>query len=237
MVISSFYLTLAFSSLRRRPHRHRHPDGLVDGVIAIISPLLSLRRRRPTDTVILAVDRRGHRHPGGLVDGGIAIISPLFSALVTPPSTDGHRHPAVDQRGHRHPGGLVDGGIAIISPLFSALVTPPSTDGHRHPCGRPTRAPSSWRSRSRDLALAPPWCRPGCATAQQRGHRRLPYRLIAGCRLRHLVPPSLRHCSTTRVSSSSLPSHSGISPSSRPRAALVAPPLNNAGIVVFLAVS
>ena len=187
MVISSFYLTLAFSSLRRRPHKHRHPGGLVDGVIAIISPLLSLRRRRPTDTVILAVDRRGHRHPGGLVHGG----------------------------------------IAIISPLFSALVTPPSTDGHRHPCGRPTRAPSSWRSRSRDLALVPPWCRPGCATAQQRGHRRLPYRLIAGCRLRHLVPPSLRHCSTTRVSSSSLPSHSGISPASRPRAALLAPPSNN----------
>ena len=159
--------------------------------------MLSLRRRRPTDTVILAVDRRGHRHPGGLVDGG----------------------------------------IAIISPLFSALVTPPSTDGHRHPCGRPTRAPSSWRSRSRDLALVPPWCRPRCATAQQRGYRRLPCRLIAGYRLRlALVPPSLRHRSTTRVSSSSLPSHSGMSPLSRPRSALVPPPLNNAGIV-FLTVS
>ena len=206
MVISSFYLTLAFSSLRRRPHRHRHPDGLVDGVIAIISPLLSLRRRRPTDTVILAVDRRGHRHPGGLVDGGIAIISPLFRS----------RHAAVDRR------------------------TPSS-------CGRPTRAPSSWRSRSRGyshhLALvfrsryaAVDRRTPSSLRPTDAGTVILAVSFTGSRPGAALVPPWLRHRSTTRVSSSSLPYHSGMSPSS-PRAALGAPLLNNAGFVVFLAVS
>ena len=160
-------------------------------------------------------------HPGGLVEGRPAIISPLFRSRYA--AVDRRTPNRTDQNGTKGCAQSIAG--VSHSPNCSRQITSPCENnfkgtettvwmslcnvrarnisetyssfaidrrGHRHPCGL--------------VHGISPWCRSGacrlCTAAHQREYRH-PYRLVVGYRLHlALVPPSLHHRSSTRVSSS-----------------------------------